>query len=264
VSTEAITYSPEQVDIALEYLNDAEKAKLKELLERRRVNDLVARCSKRVVSHTEGPMFFLRSCTMTENYQWQAQGLEPKAPFPYWPYPPELLSGIPPERMDWDYLDWLMHFFLNDEEIYVPKSRELLTTWLAVGYVFWDCQFFQPTGWIGQSEDDEKAMGLIKYANILYDNQDPGLKARFPLKRGESGTQHKIEWAEGGWFRAVASGERKLASDHPKGYLNDESAHQPAWETTKDIAKPAVRQSIHISSAAPSRFFDLCDQSNAV
>lgn len=92
------------------------------------------------------------------------------------------------------------------------------------------------------------------------------MKARFPLGgvNKDEGTQRKVQYVHGSWFRAVASGERKLASDHPYGYFNDESAHQPTWEATKDIAKPAVRQSIHVSSAAPSRFFDLCDPGSAV
>lgn len=228
--------------------------------------DIIRRCSERVVAHDRGPMYWLRNWTKTENFQWQAQGLQPKEPFPYKPYQPELLAGygIPPERLDWDYLDWVMDSFLTEPEVYVPKTREMLTSWLAVGFITWDCQFSPSTGWVGQSETDLKAQGNIKYANILYDNQPDWLRARFPLKHGQSGTLHKIEWAQGSWYRAVPQGERQLASDHPKGYFNDESAHQPAWEATKDIAKPAVRQSIHVSSAAPSRFFDLCDPGSAV
>jgi hypothetical protein len=210
-------------------------------------------CAQRVVSHSAGPMYWLRNWTLTENFQWQAQGKKPKDRFPLKPH----------QGYDWDYLDWLMHYLLTESEVYVAKTREMMTSWEVVGYITWMCQFQPSTGWIAQSEDDEKAKGLIKYSNILYSNQEEWMKRRHPLKgaKHDEGTQHKIEWANGSWFRAVASGERKLASDHPYGYFNDESAHQPAWEATLNIAKPAVKQVLCVSSAAASRFGELCDPS---
>jgi len=249
-------FSPDLLPAIIAKLTPEEQAELYGYLEAEKHDEIVQRCSERVVAHDRGPMYWLRNWTKTENFQWQAQGLQPKEPFPYKPF----------TQGEWDYLDWLMSFILVEPELYVPKTREMMTSWLVVGYITWMCQFFPSIGWIAQSEDDEKAKGLIKYANILYSNQEPWMKARNPLGgfSKDEGTQHKIQWANGSWFRAVASGERKLASDHPYGYFNDESAHQPAWEATKDIAKPAVRQSIHVSSAAPSRFFDLCDPGSAV
>lgn len=249
-------FSTDLLPAIIEKLTPEEQAEMQAILEADQRDEIIKRCSERVVAHDRGPMYWLRHCTRTENFQWQAQGLQPKEPFPYKPF----------TEGEWDYLDWLMNFILAEPELYVPKTREMMTSWLVVGYITWMCQFFPSIGWIAQSEDDEKAMGLIKYANILYSNQEPWLKTANPLggMRKDEGTLHKIQWENGSWFRAVASGERKLASDHPYGYFNDESAHQPAWEATKDIAKPAVRQSIHVSSAAPSRFFDLCDPSGAI
>lgn len=247
-------FSPDLLPAIIEQLSPEEQTELHGLLEAEQHDDIIARCSERVVAHDRGPMYWLRNWTKTENFQWQAQGLQPKEPFPYKPF----------TQCDWDYLDCVMSFILAEAELYVPKTRELMTSWLVVGYITWMCQFNASTGWIGQSEKDDKAQGLIKYSNILYDNQPEWMRKRFPLKRGDTGTMHKIEWANGSWFRAVPQGERQLAADHPYGYFNDESAHQPAWEATKDIAKPAVRQSIHVSSAAPSRFFDLCDPGSAV
>jgi hypothetical protein len=247
-------FSPDLLPAILAQLTEEEAVELEAHLEADERDSIIRRCSERVVAHDRGPMYWLRKITTTENFQWQAQGLQPKEPFPYKPYTPG----------EWDYLDWVMSFVLAEAELYIPKTREMMSSWLVAGYITWMCQFFPSTGWIAQSETDLKAQGLIKYANILYDNQPDWMRSRFPLKRGDTGTMHKIEWATGSWFRAVPQGERQLASDHPYGYFNDESAHQPAWEATKDIAKPAVRQSIHVSSAAPSRFFDLCDAGSAV
>jgi hypothetical protein len=232
-----------------------------------------------------GPMLLLRGIygkdgsheplTMTENHQWQAQGLQPKMPFPYKPFPPKKLAhlNIPPEKIGWDYLDHTIDAMLTGMKramipkklqkqkpsLYIAKTREMITSWLVCGFIFWHCQFFDTIGWIGQSEKDEKAQGLVQYVNVLYENQPDFLRARFPLLRDrDSGTAHRTDWKHGSWFRGVPQGERQLASSHPFGYFSDESAHQAAWEATIGVVTPAVRQIICVSSAAASRYGDMC------
>ena len=83
------------------------------------------------------------------------------------------------------------------------------------------------------------------------------MKDLHPLKRRkDEGTLHRIEWENGSWFLPLPIGVRKLASLHPHGYFNDESAHQPAWKETVNIVRPAVRQIINVSSVAPGDFAD--------
>jgi hypothetical protein len=53
--------------------------------------------------------------------------------------------------------------------------------------------------------------------------------------------------------RLNPSGVRKLASQHPHGYFNDESAQQPAWKETVNIVRPAVKQIINVSSGGTRR-----------
>lgn len=203
-------------------------------------------------------MYFLRQFTKTVNYHADKQGLPSLAPFPYRPY----VAG------EWDYLDHSIYYMLDSYQqgydLYIPKSREMITSWLAVGYAFWVCQFFPNTEVLAQSEKDKKAKGLIKYANVLYSNQDEWLKHRFPLKRGDEGTMEKIEWANGSSFIGVPQGERQAASYHPTIYISDEAAHQPAWKSTINIVKPVARQVICISSAAFSDFGIAVDPSLAV
>lgn len=245
-------FDPEELEHILEALYDLE--------------DLD--CAKRIVSHSEGVMYWLRNHTRTENYHWEAQGLQPKEPFPYKPFTEAYLiaNSVPRERWHLDYLDVTMEAILasfqedkkKKKPLYIAKTREMLTSWLVVGYITWACQFFPNIEAVGQSEKDDKAQGLIKYANILYDNQEGWLKQRHPLKRGDTGTKHIIEWANGSSFTAIPQGERQTASKHPTIYFNDESAHQPAWEATINVVKPVAKQIICVSSAAASRFGDLC------
>lgn len=253
-------FSPDLLPAIIEQLSPEEQAELHGLLEAEEHDEIIRRCSERVVAHDRGPMYWIRNWTKTEDYQWQAKGLEKESatsPFPYKPHPEAIT--------DWDYLDWVMKYILIEKELYIPKTREMMTSWLVCAYITWHCQFFPAIGWLAQSEKDDKAQGLIKYSNILYRNQPDWLRAHFPLKRhNEEGTKHRVDWANGSWFKALAQGQRQSASDHPHGWFNDESAHQPAWKAALNIAKPAVRQVICVSSAAASDFGIECDPSKAV
>lgn len=252
-------FSPEILPVLIQNLDEEEQGEFLSILEEDEQDEIAARCSEQIVAHDRGPMYWLRNLTLTENYHWQQQGRPTsKEPFPYKPHVPG----------EWDYLDWVMSFLLEGfgkvSEVYIPKTREMMTSWLVVGFCTWACQFFPNVQAIGQSEKDDKAQGLVLYANILYDNQPDWLRARHPLKRGDSGTAHKIEWANGSKFIAVPQGERQVASFHPTIYFNDESAHQPTFEATLNVVKPVAKQIICVSSAAHSRFGELCDQSLAV
>jgi hypothetical protein len=234
-----------------------------------------ARCAEWVLSHKSGPMYWLRNCTKTENYHAREQGREPVAPFPLKQFKDRKidLAALPPQfKHDFteadlpDYLDITMGFMMFTKDIdprnclFIPKSRECMTSWLTVGFITWMCQFHEKIEWLSQSETDLKAQGLVKYSNILYANQAGWQKKLHPLKRGEEGTQHQIEWANGSTFRALPSGIRKMASSHPYGYFLDEAAHLPAVEATINIARPVTKQIIAVSSVAPGWFWDQVSQ----
>ena len=224
-----------------------------------------------VISHQRGPMYWLRNLTATVNFHWQEQGRQPVEPFPYMPYPAEYWSQEKLDRLQGyfehdftlddlpDYLDIVMGFLLTKKRINIPKSREMLSSWSVCGYGAWRCQFFESVEFIGQSEKDEKAQGLVKYANTLYDNQPAWLKERFPLKSGEAGTKHAIEWKHLSRFIGVPQGARQVASFHPTIYFSDESAHQSDYTETLSVVAPVARQIICISSAAPGGFGDECE-----
>lgn len=258
-------YSPRQLKELLQHLDPEERRQLADALEEKQHDGEVELCREWVVSHKRGPMYWLRNLTKTENYHWREQRLDPTMPFPYKPWEGRLvdLKDLPFEH-DFtaddppDYLDVVMGYLLTKKFLWVPKTREMMTSWLVVGFITWFCQFFEKIEWASQSEDDNKAQGLIKYGNILYTNQPEWLRKRFSLLRGDEGTLHKIEWANGSSFIAMPSGERKLASRHPYGYFLDEAAHIPAAEATTNIAMPAVRQIVEVSSVAPGWFADTC------
>lgn len=257
------------------FLSPEERIEVVAILENKEHDFEVDLCRKKVISHSAGPMYWLRSVTKTDNFQWLAQNLPPKAPFPYRPHDVKsydvenCLRFIDSLKCDHDlsladppdYMDVVMAVILTQDEVGVPKTREMMTSWLAVGYITWMIQFIDNVEWISQSEKQDKAAGLIQYANSLYTNQPDWMRARFPLKRGTEGTMLEIEFAHNSKFTALPQGERQMASAHPYGYFMDEAAHLAAAQATHDIAKPACRQVIMVSSPAPGWFGEVCDPS---
>jgi hypothetical protein len=175
--TDATVLKPTPADFPLGSLQSRAAARImhQEMIrnaseqERRKQVDMS--CAAWTISHKQGPMYWLRNCTKTENYQWKEQGLNPVAPFPYKPWPKgsrkidfeglrqefdhDFTEDDPP-----DYLDVVMGYLMSSKELNIPKTREMMTSWLVVGFITWFCQFFEKIGWIGQSEDDLKARAL--------------------------------------------------------------------------------------------------------
>jgi hypothetical protein len=133
----------------------------------------------------------------------------------------------------------------------------MLTSWIVVAYITWLCQWNDTVEFLSQSEKEEKAQGLIRYSEILYENQPEWLKKKHPLA-SDGNNKTRREWANGSHYIALPQGIRQSASFHPYGYFSDEAAHQPEFEQTVNVVMPAVKQVIAVSSAAPSHFGILC------
>ena len=196
-------------------------------------------CADKVASFAAGPLYWLTQHTKTENPKWEEQGVPYKAPFPQRGY------FVP-----------LFDAFLKSNRLFIPKSRELMTSWCAVGYAVWRAQWFK-WDFILQTGSLGKVVELISYAAQLYRNQPEWLKARHPLSRREP-TQQELSFADGGRVLAIPSGSDKIRLYHPTGYILDEAAFQPEAEECFNTAQPVAQQIIAISTAAPGFFADQC------
>lgn len=187
----------------------------------------------------ENPLYWLRNHTLTENEQWKKEGLEFKEPFPAK-----------------TYFDVVFEYFAKHERLFIPKTRDMMTSWSAVGWGTHQAQWHKATV-VVQTESEDKAKKLVKYSKILWDNQDDFLKERHPLK-GES--QLSIEYAGGGEFFGIPCGETKIRIHHPTIYIMDEAAFLPRAQSLYDAAHPVAGQIIAISSAGPGWFGTQCSQ----
>lgn len=184
------------------------------------------------------PLYWAQNWTKTENPHYLQQGLEYRAPFPRKSYFVPLFQALAAEP-----------------RIFIPKTREMLTSWATMVWATHRAQWFKAEV-IVQTDSEEKAKQLVGYAECLYRNQEPWLKSRHPLL-GEA-SQLSLEWADGGRVFGIPKGEHKIRMFHPTIYVMDEAAFLPEAEQCYNAASPVAKQIIAISSAGPGWFGDQC------
>jgi len=186
----------------------------------------------------QDPLFWAQTCTLTENPKYLEQGLPFKAHFPRKSYFRPLFAA-----------------FQEASRLFVPKTREMLTSWCVMVFCTNKAQWAK-SFCVVQTDSEEKAKDLIRYCRILYENQPSWMKSRHALKSDPSQTQ--VEWASGGRILAIPKGENKIRLFHPTIYVMDEAAFLPEAEACYNAAHPVAQQIIAISSAGPGWFGNEC------
>ena len=197
------------------------------------------RICKPVASFDQGPLLLLTRFTKTEDEHWSAKGAPPVAPFP-----------------KHDYFVPIVSFMIESNAVFIPKSREMMTSWLSCGYITWMCLTRPHIFWLIQTDKKDKALQLVEYCRILYRNSEKWIKLRVPLI---SDTKQELRWANGSHVRAVPSGVHQVRAYHPYGYFMDEAAFIPDAELCFNAARPVAKQIIAVSSDGLGWFHDQCN-----
>jgi hypothetical protein len=198
---------------------------------------LDALCAQRVASFQAGPLLWATAVTMTENPKHLQQGLPFKSHFPQKGY------FIP-----------LFEAFQKSKRLFIPKTREMLTSWCCCVYATHQAQWHKAEV-IVQTANEEKAKRLVEYCNILYRNQPDWLKQRHPLRADAA---LGMDWEDGGKIFGIPSGEDKVRMFHPTIMIFDEAAFLPGMEACYNAVNPVAGQIIAISSAGPGWFGEQC------
>ena len=185
------------------------------------------------------PLYWAQRCTLTENPHWLKQGL----PFQ---------ASLPQKS----YFRCLFDYFARERLIFVPKTRDMLTSWSALIWATHACQWNKAFA-IVQTMKDDKAQELIGYADCLYRNQSLDMRQRHPLK---SQSLSELTWSDGGRIMGVPQGQHQIRTYHPTIYIMDEAAFLPEAEQcfNATLASSPYCQIIAISSAGPGWFGDQC------
>lgn len=191
---------------------------------------------------TRDPYVWVTEHTQTKNEHWVEEGRPtPYESFPRLAYLADVFELLSAERIIW-----------------LEKSRDLMLSWSCVAYLTLNAMRIPARGVLFQTQKDEKAVELVDYAKVLYEQQPDWLKEAFPLSKplARQGS-HILEFAHGGHVMGIPGDSDQVRSRHPWGYLLDEASFVVQAGECFNESLSAVKGKIILnSSAGPSWFAD--------
>ena len=195
----------------------------------------------------EDPWFWLTECTRTMDEQDKEHPFKP----------------FPKKR----YLHALNKFFLSPQlgKKQVLKSRTMMCSWSAAGAYGW-LGFTRPaTGVVFQSTDLDRALNLVDYVKVLWQNSLDVLKEQWKPRNNvppNKQSRDSFELDSGSYFHAVAGDVDKTRSSHPTVYVLDEAAlHEDGKEVWEVAKRSKALHLVAISTAKPGWYVDMTDPS---
>jgi len=152
---------------------------------------------------------------------------------------------------DKDYLEFIANKWLNTKLLAVPKSRQMMMSWIFTSLYLWDTQFHRGRLTFFQSKKADDANDLVKRAKLVWDNEPKFLKRfyldgkMFELKcNPQNGGQHVYNSMTfpqiNSEIRGIPEGGDVIRMHTASGILSDESAFQPAAQAAYTAAKPTI------------------------
>jgi hypothetical protein len=128
------------------------------------------------------PLDWLQRHTRTRDSHWRESG----ASSPYRSFP------------DKPYFPALIQIFEAEPVIFIEKSRDMMLSWLCVGFFTHSAMTNDQREVLFQSQKEDKAAELVDYAKTFYEQQDEALKRQFPLAKPlKEQAALKLEFANG-------------------------------------------------------------------
>jgi hypothetical protein len=187
------------------------------------------------------PLTWLRHYTQTRDSHWR----EASAPSPYRPFP------------DKPYFRPVVEALRKEPVLFVEKSRDMMLTWLCVGFFTHAAMTTEGIEVLFQSQKEDKAFELVDYAKTLYRRQRPELQRAFPLARKlKEMAAGELLFAHGSRIIGIPGGGDQVRSYHPWGLFMDEAAFMPEAGQSYDNAVSVCKKIVVISSAGPGWFAD--------
>jgi hypothetical protein len=196
--------------------------------------------SERTAQKVSDPLIWMQGHTQTKDPHWREAGAKsPYRPFPDKPYFRPIIEALQREPI-----------------LFCAKSRDLMLSWLFVGYFTHQCMTTPGVEVLFQSQTEEKAAELVEYAKILYERQDADIKALYPLDTPLA-RQSRLElnFGHGNRIVGIPHGADKIRSYHPTALFIDEAAFVPDAGQSYDEAVAAC-QKIAVLSSANTGWFE--------
>jgi hypothetical protein len=169
-----------------------------------------------------------------------------------------------------EYIKILIDLWLKNPLLLVPKSRQMLISWIFTTLYLWDNQFHKGRLTFFQSKKADDADDLIKRAKFVWDHEPKFLKRYYDGKGFRNLTcnpqhngQHvycKMDFPDiNSEIRGIPEGGDVIRMHTASGILADEMAFQPEAFGAYQAAKPTI--SSHgkftgVSTAEDNTFFE--------
>ena len=166
---------------------------------------------------------------------------------------------VKPFPLHKEYLVELAGHFVREPILLVPKSRQMMVSWLAVAFCTWRC-YARPNQlivWQSKTESDAAAM--------VFDKDDPQVArmsficSRLPRWAFDmpKGSYASLLWPNGSMVKGAKQNPEMVRQLSPSVIVSDEMGFQEYAAEIYTAAKPALTgggQFIGISSANPGFF----------
>lgn len=201
-----------------------------------------------------------RRC-LTDTYVWLTEGTKtldeqdetsnPTKPFPMRRYIRPFLDSLDNERV-----------------CFIAKSRSMLASWLVAGWCTHMMCTRPGTRVVYQSEDEKRALDMVKYTKILWHNSIRPLQARWKLQGDmplQDFAKQELRLANDSSCLGLVGNPHKVRSEHPTIYVADEAAFMTRFNASLSAAM-ATRclHAICLSSAEPGEFFDIVESARPI
>jgi len=169
-----------------------------------------------------------------------------------------------------EYLEILVAVWLKEHLLLVPKSRQMMMSWLFTTLYLWDTIFHTARMTFFQSKKSEDADDILKRSKFVWDNL-PNFLKRYSdngvFKELKCNPQHKGQHVSckmvfpdiNSEIRAIPEGGDVIRMHVASGILSDEMAFQPEAKSAWTAAKPTISSRgrfTGVSTAEHGSFFE--------
>jgi len=171
---------------------------------------------------------------------------------------------------DKEYIKILVNLWLKTTLLLVPKSRQMMMSWLFTTLYLWDTQFHKGRLTFFQSKKADDADDLIKRSKFVWDHEPKFLKRYYedgkfkdlncnPQHNGQHTYCRMVFPDINSEIRGIPEGGDVIRMHTASGILSDEMAFQPEAQAAYNAAKPTISSQgrfTGVSTAEDSTFFE--------
>ena len=144
---------------------------------------------------------------------------------------------------------------------FIPKSRQIMATWLCCAYALWTAMFRPYQSVLVQSKNEINSAMLVftqkmdmARISFLYSYLPEWLKDRVRVVTSFA----KLSFSNGSWILGVPEGGDIVRQYTASMVLCDEAGFQTAFESAYTAAKPMAKKIVAVSTMNPGFFAEVC------